>query len=693
MISLWNGSIVLISSLFIFNVFLYYYELEQKNCRNDACINLTNEIFNSIDYSVNPCDDFYQFVCGNWIRHVQIPSELDFIDPMIIVKLNVEQQLGYVLDNSWDIQQNQINRKIIKSNSLAVEWAVKLYQLCKNTPPPKYSKSFEKKFYEKWSKLELPNELNWPIVKKRDRKLLNQYFDDNWIEIYAIFYYEFGFGPIFEFEVSEIEWDRDSVIFCFNRFILETSNDQQRFNDRPKELLKIIKTFYPSINISDEVIYQAIMEVIQMEKSILSAINDEIDDTELYRIQLKNLYNRTEPGNMTKFLNKLTLYSQQIKTNISTQQWTDEDFVAMEYSLEKLLPKTANECFEIMYDDKYELQFALARIWIDEWLKIGSKLKTIEMINYLKQAAIQSIKTNKWLDKQTKNRVIDKIRAIVDDVAFPEWILMDDELDAYFGMFGLLKYQIPDNYFDAFIQMKQLITTEILLRTKERSSWKFAVRSPLIVNAAYINLKNMIHIAASILNSPIFDPELPFYINYGIFGYVIAHEITHSLDENGMTYNKVGFKTEWWTNKSITKFENLTECFIHLYDEHNDQWKKLYNSYRTLGENIADNGGIRIAYQAYRLRYKRLKYFGQNAKLLPNLSTNFTIDQLFFISYARLFCRKETKNHEKLTAEYDYHSPNKYRVNIVLGNFEIFSKIFNCSRKSKLNFNQRCIMW
>lgn len=160
-----------------------------------------------------------------------------------------------------------------------------------------------------------------------------------------------------------------------------------------------------------------------------------------------------------------------------------------------------------------------------------------------------------------------------------------------------------------------------------------------------------------------------------------------------MTYNKVGFKTEWWTNKSITKFENLTECFIHLYDEHNDQWKKLYNSYRTLGENIADNGGIRIAYQAYRLRYKRLKYFGQNAKLLPNLSTNFTIDQLFFISYARLFCRKETKNHEKLTAEYDYHSPNKYRVNIVLGNFEIFSKIFNCSRKSKLNFNQRCIMW
>ena len=241
-----------------------------------------------------------------------------------------------------------------------------------------------------------------------------------------------------------------------------------------------------------------------MEKSILSAINDEIDDTELYRIQLKNLYNRTEPGNMTKFLNKLTLYSQQIKTNISTQQWTDEDFVgiekifsfvtifeyiaenskhilynflwikAMEYSLEKLLPKTADECFEIMYDDKYELQFALARIWIDEWLKIGSKLKTIEMINYLKQAAIQSIKTNKWLDKQTKNRVIDKIRAIVDDVAFPEWILMDDELDAYFGMFGLLKYQIPDNYFDAFIQMKQLITTEILLRTKERSSWKFA---------------------------------------------------------------------------------------------------------------------------------------------------------------------------------------------------------------------------
>ncbi|ORX65987.1 zincin [Anaeromyces robustus] len=199
-------------------------------------------------------------------------------------------------------------------------------------------------------------------------------------------------------------------------------------------------------------------------------------------------------------------------------------------------------------------------------------------------------------------------------------------------------------------------------------------------------------ISTGILQSPKFDINQPDYINYGNIGSTIGHELTHAFDNNGKNYDAEGKEFNWWTDNDSDEFDEFSQCFIDQYNSYSFELEgEEYNvdGERTLGENLADNGELDRAYEAWKLSIENNpEKAKERNKLLPGLS-NYTMDQLFYISFAHSFCEVGVSEY----ANEDEHSPGKSRVNGSVSNNERFAKIFNCPTKKPMNPDMKCVLW
>ncbi|KAK9869803.1 hypothetical protein WA026_003535 [Henosepilachna vigintioctopunctata] len=195
-------------------------------------------------------------------------------------------------------------------------------------------------------------------------------------------------------------------------------------------------------------------------------------------------------------------------------------------------------------------------------------------------------------------------------------------------------------------------------------------------------------IPPGILNQPFFDSDRPKYMNYGAMGYVIGHEIIHGFDDMGKQYDKDGNLFDWWEPASNKSFHEKAQCIVQQYANlTNEKINMTLNGINTQGENIADNGGIKLAYIAYQKWLQRNKVEPQ----LPGLK--FTPQQLFWIAAASNWCSKVRPEMEKLAIMNDFHSPNYYRVIVPFINSGYFAKDFNCPLGSKMNPKYKCRVW
>ncbi len=168
---------------------------------------------------------------------------------------------------------------------------------------------------------------------------------------------------------------------------------------------------------------------------------------------------------------------------------------------------------------------------------------------------------------------------------------------------------------------------------------------------------------------------------------VIGHEITHAFDATGRNYDAFGNMKNWWGNESTKHFKLKSECFNKQYSNYMIDKKKL-NGYLTLDENIADNGGLKLAFKAYN------KYLIENNLKKNEIYTNsLSPEKLFFIGFAQSFCSISTHKHAKNSIESDPHSFAKYRIIGALTNSYEFSNIFNCPLNSPMNPSEKCRIW
>lgn len=308
------------------------------------------------------------------------------------------------------------------------------------------------------------------------------------------------------------------------------------------------------------------------------------------------------------------------------------------------------------------------------------------MIHDIRQVFLTNLNKVEWMDEETKEKAKEKAQAIRENIGYPDYLTNKTALAMMYKGFEIKK----DNYFQNMVEtfkFYNLKNYKRLGKPVDKGRWGM---TPPTVNAYYSSTDNKIAFPAGILQRPFYDHRFPNSLNYGGIGMVVGHEITHGFDDNGRQFNKDGNLARWWSNKSIAAFKNKTACLEKQYSGYKFHGKNL-KGIQTLGENIADNGGIKQAFQAYQ-NWKERSRNGHPEPPLPGLE-NFSDEQIFFLGFAQIWCSKYRYEAALSQINFGVHSPGKFRVIGSLSNFDEFSKAFSCKKGSPMNPEKKCIVW
>lgn len=289
------------------------------------------------------------------------------------------------------------------------------------------------------------------------------------------------------------------------------------------------------------------------------------------------------------------------------------------------------------------------------------------------------------MDAATRVLAISKAQAITPKIGYPDWIMNDTALTAYYA-----DLTVTDNHFVNKVNMHAFDFRNMvsqLGQPVDRTVWDM---TPQEVNAYYNPSFNEIVFPAGILQPPFFSLSQPKAINYGGIGAVMGHELTHGFDNSGREYDKYGNMRQWWSPASIAAFNEEAECLAEQYSSYAievDGQAYHVRGNQTLGENIADNGGLKEAYAAYHA------WIAANGPepMLPGLGLN--NDQLFFVSFAQVWCSAELPMAALLGLRTDPHSPPQFRVQGATSNSEEFAAAFSCPAGSPMVHTPSCVVW
>jgi endothelin-converting enzyme/putative endopeptidase len=208
--------------------------------------------------------------------------------------------------------------------------------------------------------------------------------------------------------------------------------------------------------------------------------------------------------------------------------------------------------------------------------------------------------------------------------------------------------------------------------------------TPPTVNAYYNPLQNNINFPAGILQSPFYRAQRDAAANYGGAGMVIGHELTHGFDDEGRQFDAQGNLSDWWTPADGKAYDERSSCIADEYSGFTAVDDVKVNGKLTLGENTADNGGVRLALMAY-----LASEAGANAKDLDG----FTPEQRVFLGFAQVWCENRRPEYERMQAQTNPHAPARYRVNGVVSNMPEFQKAFSCKPDAPMVRKNACRVW
>ncbi len=301
----------------------------------------------------------------------------------------------------------------------------------------------------------------------------------------------------------------------------------------------------------------------------------------------------------------------------------------------------------------------LGRLYVEKYFPASSKQHVEQMVVNLKAALRDRLAAIDWITEPTRLQAFRKLDAINWKIGYPaKWrdhSTLTIKTDSY-----------AQNVFRATEYAAQFEIDKI---NKPYDPNEFGMTPPTI-NAYYSALSNEIVFPAGILQPPFFDPGVDDAINYGAIGAVIGHELTHGFDDEGRKYDAEGNLKEWWTPEDAAKFEERAEMIRQQYSQYVAIDTFKVNGDLTSGENIADLGGLRIAYYAYK---KSLE-----GKPAPPVIDGFTAEQRFFIGFAHIWRSKIRPEAEKMYLGTDPHSPDRFRINGTLANMPEFAEAFGC---------------
>jgi endothelin-converting enzyme/putative endopeptidase len=321
-----------------------------------------------------------------------------------------------------------------------------------------------------------------------------------------------------------------------------------------------------------------------------------------------------------------------------------------------------------------QLGDALGQRWVEKNFPPAAKDRMRRIVKAIEGALARDIDSLPWMSAATKQKALDKLRAIADKIGYP------DKWKSY----AAAKIARDDLYGNA-IRLSELEYIRDLAKIGkpvDRTEWSMTAPT---VNAYYDSQHNDINFPAGILQPPFFDNKLDDASNLGAIGAVIGHELTHGFDDSGRKFDGAGNLADWWTEKDGEEFERRVDCFVKQYSDYAAVPGVKLNGQLTLGENVADNGGVRVAYMALQTL--------MGAKAMREVRGGYTPEQRFFYSYAQVWCSQYTDEAARMRANVDPHSPGRYRVNGVLANSPEFRQAFGCKVGQPMVREPGCRVW
>jgi putative endopeptidase len=299
----------------------------------------------------------------------------------------------------------------------------------------------------------------------------------------------------------------------------------------------------------------------------------------------------------------------------------------------------------------------LGKLYVADYFPPEAKARALELINNLKAALADRIKTLEWMDEPTKQEALKKLAAFTVKIGYP-----DRWRDYSTLMIDRGPYVLNALRADSFEVKRDL---DKIGKPVDRAEWGM---TPPTVNAYYNPNLNEIVFPAGILQPPFFYAKADDAINYGGIGAVIGHEMTHGFDDQGRQYDAVGNLRDWWSPESAAKFKERSQAIVQQYNEYEPLPGLHVNGELTQGENIADLGGVKLAYAALQKA---------QAGKTPEKIDGRTPEQRFFLNYATIWKSKQRDEDLKLRLNTDPHSPARYRVDGPLSNLTEFQKAFD----------------
>ena len=643
----------------------------------------------AMDRSADPCEDFYQYTCGGWRRNNPIPS--DESSWSVYGKLAQDNQ-RYL----WGILQGLATQK--EGRNPSQQKTGDYFAACMDeaaverrgaTPLSPYLSLVD----GMTSRADLPK-----VLAKLHLMLPG-----------AALFFGFGSNPDFADSSSVIAFASPHGLGLPDRDYYLKDDDKSK-EIRAQYLAHVARTF-ELLGDSAESARAGAATVLRIETALARASLSRVDRRDPYKlfhkvdgkglqaltpgfdwkayqaalgIQGLDTFNVTEPAFYSELEHQWQANSLQdtqtyLRWHVASEaspylssSFVNENFNFYRKTLRgvpELKPRW-KRCVALVDG---QLGEALGQEFVSRAFSPALKARTLRMTRQVEEAMEQDIAGLGWMGPETKKHALEKLHTIVNKIGYPDtwrdYSAMVVTADDFLGNVE------RGNVFESRRQLAKIG------KPVDRGEWSMSAPT---VNAYYDGQMNDINFPAGVLQPPLFDPKMDAAPGYGNTGGTIGHELTHGFDDQGRQFDAQGNLKDWWTKQDAEAFTKRADCIVDQYAQYTIVDDIKINSKLTLGEDVADLGGLVLAWMAWRSETAM-------AKLQP--VEGLTPEQRFFVGYAQWACENQRPENLRVNALTNPHSPGKYRVNGLMVNMEEFQKAFACKPGAAMVREDRCRVW
>jgi putative endopeptidase len=652
-----------------------------------------NFSIDNIDKTVDPCVDFYQYACGNWIKKAEIPPDQaqwgSFVD---LHERNMDIARGILeKDAAGGASRNPIDQKIGD-----------LYASCMD----------EKAVDAKGISPRKP-ELDRIAAVQDKSALIDELGHLDMI----------GSGSLFSFYSASDLHNADQVIAYIDQgglslpdrdYYIKDENAKMKMKEMRQHLVEYVTQVFTLAGQTPQQAGDSAQTVLRIETALAKASMDRTarrdpknrdhkmnrdEAVALGRDFYLNRYfaavgapnfsqiNVTNPDFFKQVNGVLESESlDALKTYVSwhvldaAAPWASQPFVEANFKFQqnltgqKEIQARWKRCVNLT--DR-ELGEALGQRYVDVTFGPEGKQRMLKMVDALEKSLAEDVQALSWMSDETKKQAKVKLDAIRNKIGYPN--VYRDYTSVVIKPDDLLGNIERANTFESKRQVAKID------RPLDRKEWGM---TPPTVNAYYSPSFNEIVFPAGILQPPFFDKSMDDGVNFGGIGLVIGHELTHGFDDQGRKYDPEGNLHDWWTEQDGKEFEKRVSCVADEYSNFVAVDDLKLNGRLTLGENTADNGGARIALMALEHMIADDKTGKESRKI-----DGYTPEQRFFLGFGRVWCEKRRPEVSRTRVLTDPHSPGKYRVDGVVQNMPEFQKAWGCKAGQPMVAENACHVW